>query len=281
MYNELIVPSVKNTTLFFTHKVQARKDIVVDWHFHNEFEILIAYDDCRTIFTENTVYHAQAGDILFINRKVPHRTITPRGSVNSMLQFKNPFVRENATTAALQFFDKTSCTTYLFKNGTQEHRRMAGYIHQITDEYVGKRPAYTEFIRGYLLEMTAYLCRLGIIAEPDEQKDLRPVLPALQYMETHYAEPLSLEEISRVMNVDKSHFCRLFKKHTGMTFVEYLNAIRVHEAEKRLTNTDDSITAIAYAVGFSSTAYFIKIFRRYNACTPHKYRKMSQKKRED
>ncbi len=281
MYNELIIPSVKNTTLYIRQKNRATRDSFVDWHFHDEMEFLVAHNNQRVVYVENHTYHMNAGDILFINRKVPHKTFTPIDSSAGMLQFKNPFVNDNPSPMPINPSLSNDCDTFLFENGTPEHQQLASYIHLISSEYNNKQTAYAEFIRGYLLEMTAYLCRLGILHNPHEQPNIQPILPAIEYIYAHYTEPLSLKDVSRVMNIDKSHFCRLFKKYTGMTFVEHLNAVRIHEAEKLLSNTDISITDIAYAVGFSSTAYFIKIFGRYNACTPRKYRKMSTKKRED
>jgi AraC-like DNA-binding protein len=59
-----------------------------------------------------------------------------------------------------------------------------------------------------------------------------------------------------------------------MTFIDYINSMRIYHAEQLLIKTQISITEISFQVGFSSTAYFIKVFKRYNFCTPSNYRKM-------
>lgn len=279
MLNELVVPSVEHSSL----RIDLGDNPMVitdmsDWHFHNEYEILLSLEGKKTVIANDFEYTLNVGDILFINRKVPHKTITHIGDRTVTLQFKNPFTAEEETDGYLSFLDvKATNDIILFKAGDEHHQPLQSYITSIANEYSRKQLAYEEFIRGYLQELVAYLYRNRVIlyhSGRSTQTDMQRITPALEYINTHYHEQITLERISKLLLVDKSHFCRIFRKSMNMTFVDYLNSVRIRHAETMLTETKKSITEISFKVGFSSTAYFIKAFKRYNFCTPSKYRKM-------
>lgn len=69
-----------------------------------------------------------------------------------------------------------------------------------------------------------------------------------------------------MVNLSPNHFCKVFKKITGKTLIEYLHLLRINEAEKMLVDTDASITEIAGNVGFSSITYFGRVFKKLKMC---------------
>lgn len=75
-----------------------------------------------------------------------------------------------------------------------------------------------------------------------------------------------------MLHLNKDYFCRLFKKATGTSVIEYLNFARVCKAEE-LLKSDMNITDIAYTVGFSSLSYFNRSFNKYKGYSPTCYRK--------
>ena len=70
----------------------------------------------------------------------------------------------------------------------------------------------------------------------------------------------------------------ILRKKTGMTFVEYVNATRIAEAETLLLETNDNITEIAYTIGFSSVQTFNRVFKQIRNINPTEYRKMRKGK---
>jgi AraC-like DNA-binding protein/ligand-binding sensor protein len=95
---------------------------------------------------------------------------------------------------------------------------------------------------------------------------------AKDYIETHQFEPITLEEIAHALNVSMFHFCRSFKKATGLTLVTYLNRLRIEKAKILLRNNSLRISEIAYEVGFQSLTHFNRIFRKLVDCSPTEYR---------
>ncbi|MBR2562605.1 MAG: helix-turn-helix transcriptional regulator, partial [Eubacterium sp.] len=72
--------------------------------------------------------------------------------------------------------------------------------------------------------------------------------------------------------LNPSYLSTLFKQVTGQTFKEYLNHVRIQEAQRLLTHTDYPIMEISIACGFSDQSYFTKVFRKYTGLTPRQYR---------
>jgi AraC-like DNA-binding protein len=104
-------------------------------------------------------------------------------------------------------------------------------------------------------------------------RNLQPVLPAIEYLEEHLAEPLSTSILAERCCLSTAHFIRRFRRCTGMTPVQYLHAYRAHIAAQHLAFTAQSIEEIAAATGFANRAYFTRIFTRHIGLAPATYRR--------
>lgn len=95
---------------------------------------------------------------------------------------------------------------------------------------------------------------------------------AKKYIQEHYTQDLSLEDVSKAVNISSYYFSKLFKDKTGVTFVEYLTKLRMEKAECMLQDPANSVRDICYAVGYQDPNYFSRIFKRYVGVTPSEYR---------
>jgi len=95
---------------------------------------------------------------------------------------------------------------------------------------------------------------------------------ALEYIDTHYMEVLSLEDLAEQIGFSKYHFSRLFKQYTNYTFCDYVTYRRIKVTEEYLASPDYSITEVAMQVGFSSISTFNRLFKQQKGCTPSEYR---------
>lgn len=118
----------------------------------------------------------------------------------------------------------------------------------------------------HLGESTHRLLFATTVNEPE------PVRLAKAYIMEHLAEPMSLETVSGSVNISPFHFCKVFKRATGMTFTDFVSHARVEKARRRLLRPDARITEIAYDVGFQSLSHFNRSFRRIVNESPSEYR---------
>ena len=100
------------------------------------------------------------------------------------------------------------------------------------------------------------------------------VARARVYMDAHYMEKLSAEQIAEASRVSPSHLFRLFRKETGLTPYAYLTNVRMEHAMKMLLNTSYTVEEIADYCALCSSANFIRAFRQSTGVTPRKYRKL-------
>lgn len=97
------------------------------------------------------------------------------------------------------------------------------------------------------------------------------------FLKCNYNRVITLNEIADYMNMNKSSLCTFMRKHTGMTLTEYLNGIRLSIASEYLLNLDDTISSIAYRVGFSDITYFNRLFRKKYGLSPSQYKKLENR----
>lgn len=134
---------------------------------------------------------------------------------------------------------------------------------------------------------TSSVLMMDILSETHKQKMKKPdegqfseemheriVTPVIRYMRETYKENISLDDMCDVAEVSKSYLCRIFKKKTGMSPVQYLMNIRVEEAKKLLVSTDMRIKRITNEVGFNDISYFCAVFREKVGITPDEYRRV-------
>ena len=94
---------------------------------------------------------------------------------------------------------------------------------------------------------------------------------ALRHIQAHYAEELTLAQLSRVCGLSQAYLCRLCKQETGRTPGEYLLAARLENACRMLCEGELNVSQIALRTGFNSTAYFDRRFRLHVGMSPSEY----------
>lgn len=100
-----------------------------------------------------------------------------------------------------------------------------------------------------------------------------PIAKACAYIRSHFTAELKLGDLAQRANLSKEHFCTLFHRSTGLRLTEYITRVRVEHALKRLTHSEDSITDIAFAVGFQSIPHFNRSFKAVTGQSPRQFRK--------
>ena len=95
----------------------------------------------------------------------------------------------------------------------------------------------------------------------------------IEYIGRNYKAIENLTEISDNFFITKFYLCRLFKKHTGVSVIKYINTLKIQSACEELTETKKSIEEIALSSGFSTSMYFCKTFKSVTGMTPTQYRK--------
>ncbi|HZG86044.1 response regulator transcription factor [Paenibacillus sp.] len=101
----------------------------------------------------------------------------------------------------------------------------------------------------------------------------REVAEAQRYVQTHVGEKVSMEEMALRLNLNPSHFSRIFRQETGVTFVEFVTRTKMEKARELLSHSDLTVAEIAEQLGYEHVSYFIKLFRNHSRMSPNEFRK--------
>lgn len=104
---------------------------------------------------------------------------------------------------------------------------------------------------------------------------------ALGYIHDHFNEPLQLKDMAALCGASKTYFCKLFKHETGLTFITYLNGLRIERARVLLADTCDNALDICYQVGFSDYTHFSRQFKKHAGISPAGVRDQKRRAQAD
>lgn len=115
---------------------------------------------------------------------------------------------------------------------------------------------------------------MGDILTVRRNEALRPVRMAKQYVQKHFRESITLEDVCEATGFSVSYFSALFKKETGEGFSKYLTRVRMEEAKNLLRETGLPVAEICERVGYSDRKHFTAVFHKFTGLNPAEYRKL-------
>lgn len=127
------------------------------------------------------------------------------------------------------------------------------YEQKITDAYYASAKAYEFIMECYRFVRNIEKATKGFSLQITE---------ALSFIQTHYHEPITLDEIASVSGFSRYYLIKQFQHQLNMTPVQYLTKIRIQKAAELLRSTRSSVTDIATQVGYANANYFNKVFRK-------------------
>jgi two-component system response regulator YesN len=139
-------------------------------------------------------------------------------------------------------------------------------------DYLDKVLSFEEYkdLERWFQEKMVSICRA--IGDKKEERSNSVVKKAKAYIQLHYREDVSLDDVSREVNISPYYFSKIFKEESGENFIEYLTRVRMEKAKEMLENPDLSIKEISALSGYSDPNYFSKLFKKQTDMTPREYK---------
>ena len=106
-----------------------------------------------------------------------------------------------------------------------------------------------------------------------DTKNFNRIKDVIKYIETNYAQQISIDEISSICGFSSSHFMKFFKNIMGCSFIDYLNDYRLSMASRMLVSSEDTVLSVAADCGYYNLSYFNRLFKRKYKLTPSEFRK--------
>ena len=248
------------------------------YHYHDEYEIYYLAEGERYYFISDRSYRIEPGTLVLIPPYEIHCTTAGEHAPHERILVS--FSRE-AMLPLLRLFAEKENPLSLFERGVHTVP-LSGTAREFVEELLEsmERAAMREQT-GVLRVAVAELLFYAADAEGGGDKEgyrnatHRLISEVTGYINSHYAEPLSLLHLSKIFFVSTCYLSRIFRRYTGSGFVEYLSTVRVKEAKRRLASSTDSVTEIALGVGFRSVTHFGRVFRELTGLSPLAFRRVS------
>lgn len=269
----------------------------VRWHWHEEFEINLVKEGSALFHIGDDTICLTEGQAIFFNRDIMHsiHNNTSTDCVILSMMFHQRFLFDENSQTALLYLNPVIKDIHLryiiFDRKEIWGRGMLTYISNMFEANLTQEFGYELLTKSALSEFWFHLLK-KIKVQPLQHRtgsksftpDRSRIKDAIVYIENHYAETITLDDIANSIHVSKSECCRCFKRAVGLTPFEYLMRYRILQAAEMILKNDktaSSISNLASCVGFNNTSYFNKLFKEYFNCTPLQYRKMCKTEHRD
>ncbi len=248
-------------------------------HFHNYMEVGIChYGQGEVILDEN---HHAFGDerIVIIPPNHPHTTNCTEGT---KAFWEWMYFDIDTVLAEMYAGDAAMCKTvrnqiyerpFFFKREDQVF--LYEILLHLIREMQNKEYLYRDTVRSLLRLFVTEVLRMH---DAEEQMNRRRqntmiIQPAMEYVESHYAELIRISDLAAACSISESHFRRVFQQTMNMKPLDYVNLIRVQQACLMMKKTDGSMEDIAYQTGFESVSTFNRNFKRVLNISPYQWKK--------
>jgi len=239
------------------------------WHAAPRHMIICMYSDGGSIVCGDAIYPIRRGILCFIGAGVYHYTMPDRPErYDRSKVFFEPELLEGLQ----QLLPEESAL-----HGFGKDRVVCAWLPEPVLREAEVLFAQMDAAPSTALETTASTMRLlGMIHRYAQKQIPEPsgaMDRAVGYINANLPTDLTIDAVCAAAHVSKYHFCRQFKRHTGLTVMEYILKSRIMQAENLLLKEKLSVTEISARCGFGSVSYFCRVFKAETGKSPLTYRK--------
>ena len=246
-------------------------------HWHEELEILYPLNGETDITVEGNKYHLPKKNLTVIDSRQVHSTYTfDPTSMLLCIHVSKSHLQNYLPEIELY---QIHCIPELIPDSLfQEYLYICDVLAALTRLYIQDVPGFRLEAEGMVLQVISRLIRsfasIPASAIPDANlQTIERIRKIITYVEDHYTENISLQDVAELLGVGKEYFCRFFKKNMGISFFQYLTEVRLSHIYQGLTETDLAIAELMENNGFSNQKLFNRAFKELYGCTPSSVRK--------
>jgi len=253
------------------------------YHYHDSYELYYLLSGERYYFIKDKTYHVKSGNFVLINSYDIHCTtyVEGFGYERILIIFKKDFLDGFLDVVddvnLFECFDKN---TPIIKLNFKEQYFAETLLKMMMKEYNTKDKGYSSYLKTALIQLLTFLSRQNVEltdCNNDYNNSSHKIISEITgYINNNYNNDITLNSISERFFISPYYLSRVFKKIMGFSFVEYLNGVRIKEAQNLLLKTDMSIVDISQTVGYKSLTHFGRVFKNVTGSSPRHYKKIME-----
>ncbi len=259
---------MKKVQILWIMRSMAKTGMEIKTHTHDYYHMIYILSGQFDMVVNGRSFALMEGVCLLIPKGVEHSYVVAGTESAEFLEVKFALMDKVLDE---QFHGFDLCTS--------EDSVVGDLLRQIVDEYSVLGLQADETTACYLLSVLYTLTREQRVEKQQEFRyvDASAYSPLSQqivhYLEDHFSEQMSLEQLAQALGREKSYLCRAFKKDTKTTILDCLNMIRIRRAAELLTYSDNSMAQVGEMCGFASPNNFNRVFLKYVGVTPGQCRR--------
>jgi len=257
--------------------------IPFEWHHHPVYELTLTLNSRGWRFIADHIAHYDAHDLVLVPSDMPH-TWASTAAINESLPHTALvvwFTREWALKAADACREIAPLRKLINRSGAglrfpvEAAARMESRLPELLSESPLKRLHATQELLCELADTPAMPLATQAATRPELSSESRQLVRVLERLHQNFDHPIRLDELCKLANLSARSLHRLFVRHIGENFSDYLGRLRIGRACMLLVETERPISVIASETGFSNLSNFNRRFRQARHMTPKEFRRFA------
>ena len=254
------------------------------FHWHTDMEVVYVHEGQAQFHIDNDYFNSQAGDIILIRPNALH-SIHPIGNDYHFMDAINFHLDllgySTLDYASINYLQPLYNGQLDFVRVIQPHQTGYDEIRQVLIESMELGYHRQEFfeleLKSKLMSLLHLLFKHGYVLDKEQSLDgyrrEDKIRTIVDYINAHYQEEMTIDQLADICGYSPTHFMNFFKKHLGVSCMDYLIHYRLKQAAELLQHSTSSILEIASTVGFTNLSNFNRQFKKTYQMTPSQYRK--------
>ncbi|QHW33884.1 AraC family transcriptional regulator [Paenibacillus rhizovicinus] len=274
---------------FYIDRYTIQKNEYIPPHTHDFIELVFVVEGSATHEMSGHTYQLAAGNVFVVEPNVYHSYACEpdKDTVVYNVLFDAGFLQREMEVLQRMpsFVDFFYLVPFLRKSHSfvpyhplqpSQKVHIQAHLQTIYDEFIQRRDGYQLVIKTRLIECLVWLSRFH---QENREADRRLGVgdrawmdSIINFVDQHYYQPLTLQQLSRLSGMSVSSFTAKFKEAAGMSLLDYKHTVQIRQASTLLRTTDKKVLDIAHETGFGDISFFNRIFRKHTGYTPREFR---------
>ena len=245
-------------------------------HMHQDIEFVFVIDGIIKVSILEKSFVLKSEDMLVINSNYRHSWVEMESAHVCVIHLNYGMLSAYKEHSMLVF----NCNTVAYSNANYDYLRVI--VGNLLSECAVDMEKMTFMKKSWLYNLVNCLVEYFLFGNNEiKMDDDTRVERILEYINANYAKTLTLKEMAELTYMVPASFSRYFRKRVGMTFIKYVNAVRLHFALEDICYTEKNIVWIAQNHGFSSSTLFARVFKEAYGMSPLAYRQQFKNKPQE
>ncbi|WP_343702527.1 AraC family transcriptional regulator [Chitinophaga sp.] len=267
--------------LSFTVRKDVGMQMVNNWHYHAEIELLFIRSSAGTWLIGDHIGHFKTGDVVMTGSNLPHCFRHEAAHMENGETICVKFMPEMLGEYFMNLPESKDIRTLFARaaNGLRLEgtiREHAGrLIEQMLEDTPGRRMVSLLLLLQDIADSRdcVPLSSTGFMQSPGPVTDEERVKTIFEYTMRHYREKISLDTVAGLLHMTRPSFCRFFKNRTRKTYVQFLMEVRIGHACKLLVEDEKTVSEIGYECGYNNISHFNHQFKFITNKKPLEYKR--------